>query len=583
MRLMVEKGTVRRYGQQLDACVVYDNFDYHEGVKHQLISTHGEMRSVTTGKVFRGVDIPLGGLKKSMLHREVPLTIHDLLSSPGAACYDEVSAEIDTFFIVEAIRTAYPGPVKAAFTRSDVFYPCMPAVELLEPRITDSKTLGPILFNEGTLDGAYEVTENIYKHQFRTDDKEFDNRLFLAYGDQKTSSLIRSMQREQVEASSAYDRKDWLIGVAALFHLRMNYLWLMQRTHYGNMEQQDASTLYHHINFWGRKRIPSDRAAFQVLEELVLHSFDARVVGLFYIRLEQRGIDVSDQAEVGAAIQAMEPSEFMNIVEDIRSSAFSVQAWLPSKEKRSNNTVDEEFLSHTRYLQQMIVYKTLKYGIKNGDIGLIDRVIGVCCFYFEATRQSNYAFEMLYLKRLTSTKACDKELRRAILSNSLVNPYGQQNTWQEVDRSLEYLNLELKRELWARRTSTFGLDALFKVTSLTAEYTVRLRKAIEKAFARRVNSKHTTPSPADDIHTLAFELACDSIKLYEEGRKGQHQAPDIHSIGLERVATTKLKAFNAKVVVHENQILVPPYERTRITADLDPNDDTMAVLVCMFY
>ena len=73
----------------------------------------------------------------------------------------------------------------------------------------------------------------------------------------------------------------------------------------------------------------------------------------------------------------------------------------------------------------MIVYKTLKYGIKNRDIGLIDRVIGVCCFYFEATRQSNYAFEMLYLKRLTSTKACDKELRRAILSNSLVNPYRQ--------------------------------------------------------------------------------------------------------------------------------------------------------------
>jgi len=224
----------------------------------------------------------------------VPLTIYNLLSSPGAACYNEVSAEIDTFFIVEAIRTAYPGPVKVIFAKPDVSYPVMPAVELLEPRTTDSKTLGPILFNEGTLDSAYEVTENIYKHQLCTDDKEFDNRLFLVYGDQKTSSLIRSMQREQVEASSAYDRKDWLIGVAALFHLRMNYLWLMQRTHYGNMEQQDASTLYHHINFWGRKRIPSDRAAFQVLEELVLYSFDVRVVSLFYTRLEQRGIDVSD-------------------------------------------------------------------------------------------------------------------------------------------------------------------------------------------------------------------------------------------------------------------------------------------------
>jgi hypothetical protein len=244
------------------------------------------MRSVTTGKVFRGVDIPPGGLRKSMLHREVPLTIEDLLYSPGAALYDETAAEIDTYFIAEAIRTAYPKSVQSIFVKSDNPFPAMPTVEMLELRKTDSKTLGPILFNEGTLDGSYEVVESIYKHQFQLDNTEFDNRLFLAFGDQKTSSLIRSIQAEQVDASAAYDRKDWLIGVAALFHLRMNFLWLMQKTHYGNMEQQGPSTLYHNINFWGRKNIPSDRAAFQVLEELVLHSFDARVVGLLYTRVE---------------------------------------------------------------------------------------------------------------------------------------------------------------------------------------------------------------------------------------------------------------------------------------------------------
>ncbi|KAJ4189476.1 hypothetical protein NW759_016766 [Fusarium solani] len=574
---MYEQGTVRRYSQQLDACVVYDNFDYREGVKHQLISNHAEMRSVTTGKVFRGVDIPPGGLRKSMLHREVPLTIEDLYS-PGAALYDETAAEIDTYFIAEAIRTAYPKSVKSIFAKSDNPFPAMPTVELLELRKTDSKTLGPILFNEGTLEGSYEVVESIYKHQFQLDNTEFYNRLFLAFGDQKTSSLIRSIQAEQVDASAAYDRKDWLIGVAALFHLRMNSLWLMQKTHYGNLEQQDPSTLYHNINFWGRKNIPSDRAAFQVLEELVLHSFDARVVGLLYTRLEQRCIDTSEQEEVDNAIQKMHAKGFMEVVRDIRKSAFEPQAWRPSKEKYANNTVNKEFLSHARYLQQMIIYKTLKYGIKNGDIGLIDRVIGVCCFYFEGTGQSNYAFEMLYLKRLIRTKACDQELRRAILSNSLVNPHGRQDTWQEVDRSLEYLNLELKRELWARRTSTFGLDALFKTTSLTAEYTVCLRKAIEKAFARKDNCKHSVPSPVDDIHTLAFELACDSIRFYGGGRKARHQAPDIHSIGLERVATKKLAVFNAKVMRDEDRIIVPPNERRGATADLDPNSDTMAIL-----
>ncbi|KAF1815499.1 hypothetical protein P152DRAFT_470932 [Eremomyces bilateralis CBS 781.70] len=159
------------------------------------------------------------------------------------------------------------------------------------------------------------------------------------------------------------------------------------------MEQQDASTLYHNMNFWGRKNIPAGRAAFQVLEELVLYNFDARVIGLLYTRLEQCGIDISDQDEVDKAIWNINTRGFMDLVEDVRRSAFEPQAWQSSKEKHTNNIVDEEFLSHARYLQQMVVYKTLKYGIKNGDIGLIDRVIGVCCFYFE--------FEMLYLKRLT--------------------------------------------------------------------------------------------------------------------------------------------------------------------------------------
>ena len=57
----------------------------------------------------------------------------------------------------------------------------------------------------------------------------------------------------------------------------------------------------------------------------------------------------------------------MDLVEDIRRSAYK-----PQKGKSANNTVDEEFLSHARYLQKMIVYKTLKCSIKNGDIGLID-------------------------------------------------------------------------------------------------------------------------------------------------------------------------------------------------------------------
>lgn len=67
------------------------------------------------------------------------------------------------------------------------------------------------------------------------------------------------------------------------------------------------------------------------------------------------------------------------------------------------------------------------------------------------------------------------------------------------------------------------------------------------------------PSLTDDIHTLPFELACDSIKFYEGSRALRHQAPDIHKIGLEKVATKKLEAFNTKAMRDEDRIIVPLY------------------------
>jgi hypothetical protein len=94
---------------------VYDNFDYREGVKYQLISNHVEMRIVITGKVFRGADIPVCGLKKSMLYREVLLIIEDLLHSLGVTVYDETATKIDAYFIVKAIRTVYLESVKSIF------------------------------------------------------------------------------------------------------------------------------------------------------------------------------------------------------------------------------------------------------------------------------------------------------------------------------------------------------------------------------------------------------------------------------------------------------------------------------------
>src|SRR5205814_3833344 len=122
--------------------------------------------------------------------------------------------------------------------------------------------------------------------------------------------------------------------------------------------------------------------------------------------------------------------QFGDLVEGIQLTAFTGKAWSPSEIGGiTKDEVDQEFLAHIRFLQEAETYKILKYGIKWGDVGLIERVINISCFYFKGMRQEKYANEMLYLKWLLQTNACDDALKRAILSNSLVNTHGKDDSW----------------------------------------------------------------------------------------------------------------------------------------------------------
>ena len=262
---------LREIRQNINALVAYDNFDFHEKVKHQVLGDNGVMRSVTTGKVFLGHDIPLEGLQLSMHHPNILLRYgKDVLSAPGAQ-RDDIQTEICTFFIADAIRRLYPKAVGQTWAKSpDRDFPCMPRINVLDPRRTKSYSLCGIPFNEGTIDGNYEVHKSIFVDQFGLDsEKHFKDRLYLIYGDQKTAQLIRSVKTDQRTATRDYDRRDWLLPVSSLFHPRMNFLWMIQRTHSGSPSCPEPPTLFNNMNFWNRKQIPLAKAPFHLLKELI--------------------------------------------------------------------------------------------------------------------------------------------------------------------------------------------------------------------------------------------------------------------------------------------------------------------------
>jgi hypothetical protein len=83
--------------------------------------------------------------------------------------------------------------------------PTMPAIDVLKPQKTAHYPLGPIPHDESSNSGNLAVLENIFRKQYRLPDQVFEKRLFLIYGDQKTTQRIRTVKRRQERSIQAYD------------------------------------------------------------------------------------------------------------------------------------------------------------------------------------------------------------------------------------------------------------------------------------------------------------------------------------------------------------------------------------------
>ena len=408
----------------------------------------------------------------------------------------------------------------------------MPEIEILPPSKTSHCSLGPIPHDESTNAGNIMILENIFRQQYRLPDSAFEQGLFLVYGDQKTTQRIRMIKRRRERARQPYDTLKWALPVPALFHLRMNYLYMILRIHFGG-QGGDQSTLYDAMNFWTRKGISKANSDFYALEQLAIHSFQARVCALLWHRLAQSGL-VRDFQDITEILATQDAKSFSQLLGSVVNS-YGIEA---------RSTSDIELRNHILFLQHMQTYLLLKYAIKRADIGLVRRAIDRCCIYFHGSAQHKYAYEMLYLYRLISTSAASPQLQRAILANSLVNPRGAADGWFETDRLVELHNGTLKKLFKDRRGSAITLDYLFEHCALNTEFFANLASRIESLYGIDRNGKHPEKSAKLDIMVMAQRLSRTGSIATHGGRTVKYKAADILHLGAIRVAGDALVKFN---------------------------------------
>lgn len=191
--------------KQLYIC--WDNFDYQEEVHHLTLKDRPQHVCATTGLFLISPHIPPAGINVRKFIITVKLRPRDVFGAPGIAL-DQTEQKLRKFFLLEALRYAHPAAVNEVFAKEESTAPVFPIVDRLLPSRSNFKEMGPILANEGTLSGTYEVTDIIALNRLglKLTDAAFEEHLTLSYGDQKTVSLVQSMKRDRRFSSNVYGR-----------------------------------------------------------------------------------------------------------------------------------------------------------------------------------------------------------------------------------------------------------------------------------------------------------------------------------------------------------------------------------------
>lgn len=392
---------------------------------------------------------------------------------------------------------------------------------------------------------------------------DFSDRLFLAHGDRLTAHHIRTVKAEQSRATRPFDRRDWLLGIPAWFHIQMNLLSTIIRTHWAPTTAGEAA---HHclqadITTWGRSSYSRDNAKYHQMEPIVAQSFTSRVLALFYATMRRKGYHLEspdtgafEQDHISTVICQLTANQFMELVEDVRLAAFTLDAW------RGDKHTDVEFRTMCRMLQEIELFLTVRHAVKHADIGLLRYLIDPLIVTFFGASQNNYGHEMLFYRwNLSSVNT--PELQHAILASGLVNWHGRATTHKAIDLGLEHLNGSCKIEMKCYKNSTHDVDIIFNRVCLTNTWVRLLREKLEGTFGENMSGAHTTASAQLDMFLVARTLLVGDLagpRSPEElaSFTKAFDSFDILQVGMAKLEE-KVNHFNQHYVRHLNGVTMP--------------------------
>ncbi|KAI1204052.1 uncharacterized protein F4807DRAFT_466077 [Annulohypoxylon truncatum] len=528
---------IKRVAHDPSAVFVYDNFNFKDKIRDLSLGRKSVMRNLTNCLIVASPDVH-GPFLQSQWHATIPFNRKWLASyiMPPPECEPE------------AIKYLMVDSVRSVLNLSSL-EKVAPFPELARPQHNVSYVLQTpaIHENEGEIAGVYRVHDTLF-HKI-LEYKEYEDRLTIIHGDQKTTSFIRAIVAAQLEARNVYDRKQWILPVPAFFHIVLNFIHLIFRTFWDPLIERD-------VQFFGRgQHIKKDHVLYHHGLPLLRDAFNSRILAFLIQNLVDTGVLHDDQIRPGSireALAGIDPALIEQRLSVIQAQVFGSQAWKGQYTEEKSDPIDVEFRSLCRYMIVISYLLMMVTAVQLGDYGVLRQIIPQLPLFFFGAKSNNYGPEMLYFAWLLHTDVTEPELATGILRSGLVRCTTAGSGWKAIDLALEHINGAFAIDIKNNKNSTRNVSIMFDHLSVIGPYTASIRGTLERSLNTTQKGRHTTPSTNRDVMEYACKIYVDGdTKRRLDGYSISHSpydAPDILYEGLKHLANTKIDEFNMKVV-----------------------------------
>lgn len=531
---------LRKLATSLPPLFAYvDNMNFHARVRDQRLDNQAEMQNYTVGYI--GLNPHPDG--QEMLHREHPGARLDTL---GAEHLLPNQANIHIYMKhcwagISGVLHTYCG---SHLARQNVAQPMYINVFKLSKEPTKIFTLPAYDKNEAVIDEITEVLRLVMQELGYTRE-QLKNRTMPFSGDYLTvrnirfqplgfsiANISRIAIARQME-SIPRDHLDHFEPMAGMFHLQMAVLNLLFHVHMGDSSDESSLakwfiTLKRDSNIFGtgKRRTIKD---FRACNQLFNHVLDAHVLAIVATKLE-----VYSCAELCKALEQRNwQTEFkktdapvldLNYIEGLRSS----------------DERDRVYENAILFLQHGLIYRDFSDAIRHGDSGRIKNCLTFFMLWFQGSKFSNYAGELLHLAA-SLNHLWSRDMRESWYRNVLVNFSGSEKSFMAADLLGEFVVREIKSWKTATVTSAGG-EYLRTIMAPQVLLCSRIRDKISREIGATQYYKHSTSVDAwYDVRTVANSLLNDRVFTFtfERSLPPRSATPsevgDLYSTGVDRI------------------------------------------------